>query len=204
VYQGALHDAERNDEVRMLVSADEARLVPNRDVTYPPDWPQRVARRQKYAGGMIARSPSWTDDQGREWYVAVYDIHDLIYVPPDFGLETQFFGNMFAARNVADRAALRDSLFNGLAFGYLPPEEAIPLLRYFGGVNAWIDRGPKYSREREQEIVNMIKAFVGGVVVPVSDVDLPPEPPPLPPEPGALPPGSQPLPEHPGPPPVQR
>lgn len=85
-YQGGLREAYRADEVRMLIEADEARLIPNGVISYPRDWPERMRRRQKYAGGMIARSASWHDKDGREWYVAIYDIHDLIYVPPQFDI----------------------------------------------------------------------------------------------------------------------
>lgn len=176
-YEGVLREAYKSDEMRILVQSDESRLLPDDVVGYPPDWPERTQRRARYADGVIARTPSWTDQDGQEWYIAVYDIHDLIYVPPDFGLEAQFSANQFAARNAADRAALRGDLFDGLVWGSVRPEDAIPLLRYFGGVNAWIDRGPKYSLERQREIVNLIQTFVGGRVETTSDT------PPLPPAP---------------------
>ena len=109
----------------------------------------------------MAKSPSWYDDQGREWYVAVYDIHDLIYVPPDFGLENQFMANPFAHRNALDRSYLWQRGLPYLGWGGQYGDDLIPLLRYFGGVNAWIDRGPKYSLERQEQVVKMIEAFTG-------------------------------------------
>jgi hypothetical protein len=89
--------------------------------------------------------------------VALYDIRDLIYVAPDFqppmGVTV---GEQL--RNLFDREALR---WRSEIFGGLPEDLAagIPLLRYFGGID---DRaGPRYSAERQQHIVDMIKAFVG-------------------------------------------
>jgi hypothetical protein len=162
-YQEALRAAYKADETRLLVEADEARVVPDGDVSYPNDWPQRVARRQKYAGGVVARSPSWYDKDGREWYVAIYDIHDLIYVPPDFGYDSQPLAGPTGLRDALDRQALRERSF---IFGGWPEDLAagIPLLRYFGGLNPWLARGPKYSLERQREIVDMIRAFTGAKV----------------------------------------
>ena len=178
-YQGALSEAYRSDEARALVEAHEARIIPDGVVSYPNDWPQRVERRKKWAGGQIARSPSWYDKDGREWYVAIYDIHDLIYVPPDFGLYGEFgtlgpYGEGLMTQG--DRIALRNRsmIFGGSAQDLA---EGIPLLRYFGGLDPWIDRGPKYSADKEQEVIDMIKAFTGG------RVDVPGNPPD-----GALPP----------------
>ncbi|MFH1747369.1 MAG: hypothetical protein ABIG44_10040 [Planctomycetota bacterium] len=157
-YHAALAEAYRDSEARMLIEADEARVVPEGVISYPPNWPEIVKKREKYAGGMVARSPSWYDKDGREWYVAIYDIHDLIYVPPDFTpIE---FNPIINQRNAQDRAALRwrSQIFNGY------PEDlaaGIPLLRYFGGVDDVAYRGPKYSLERQQQIIEMIEAFTG-------------------------------------------
>ena len=157
-YQTALERAYRDSEVRLLVEADEARVVGDGVVSYPPDWPEKMKKRAQYRGGLIARTPSWIDKDGREWYIAVYDIRDLIYVPPDFtGIQ---FNPIFADRDAQDRAALRwgSQIFRGwpddLAAG-------IPLLRYFGGVDDTAYRGPKYSVERQNQIAELIKAFVG-------------------------------------------
>jgi hypothetical protein len=157
-YEDALRTAYKADEARLLTQADEARVVPDGDIAYPDDWPDKVARRAKYAGGEIARSQSWIDKEGREWYVAVYDIRDLIYVPPDFqpAASLDLSENL---RNELDRHALR--LYSGIFNSYYPEDIAagIPLLRYFGGVDEFALRGPKYSVERQQQIVEMIKAF---------------------------------------------
>ncbi len=184
-YQQALRDAYKADEARLLVEADEARLVPEGDVAYPNDWPQRVARRRQNEGGMIARSKSWYDKDGREWYVAIYDIHDLIYVPPDFAYDLPSFTPGVGLRDELDRNALRE---RSMIFGGTWEDLAggIPLLRYFGGGNPWLMRGPKYSMERQREIVEMIKAFTG-VRVEGERPELPPAPEPAPPQPPKAP-----------------
>jgi hypothetical protein len=157
-YEDALRTAYQADEARLLTQVDEARVVPEGDVAYPDDWPEKAAKRAKYAGGEIARSQSWIDKDGREWYVAIYDIRDLIYVPPDFQ-PTATLDLVENERNAADRHALR--LYSGIFHSYYPEDIAagIPLLRYFGGVDDFEFRGPKYSVERQQQIVEMIKAF---------------------------------------------
>ncbi len=200
-YQDALREGYKADEVRLLTAVDEARVVPDGDVAYPSDWPQRVARRQPYAGGMIARTPSWYDAEGREWFIAVYDIHDLIYVPPDFGIDAYAAHGIRGNRDQQDRRALRDRsmIFGGYASDLY---DGIPLLRYFGGVNAWALRGPRYSAEKQAEIVDLIARFTGARV---ENPPLPPAPPgtgdvpPVPPR--AVPPSDvPPLPTAPAPP----
>jgi hypothetical protein len=156
-YQDALRTAYQADEARLLVEADEARVTPQGIVSYPDNWPEIVAKRAKYKDGVIARSPSWIDQDGREWYVALYDIRDLIYIVPNFQPPMGVTAGE-QLRNLFDREALR---WRSEIFGGLPEDLAagLPLLRYFGGID---DRaGPRYSAERQQRIVEMIKAFVG-------------------------------------------
>ncbi|RMF77435.1 MAG: hypothetical protein D6744_11335, partial [Planctomycetota bacterium] len=148
----------RADERRMLRAGDAARVVPGGDIAYPSDWPLRVKRRRAYEGGRIAQSPTWTDAEGREWSAAIYDVHDLIYVPPDFQIPGGF--NLAEdTRNLLDRAALRErsQIFGGyaedLAMG-------LPLLRYFGGIDDFAYRGPKYSAARQRQLVAEINAFL--------------------------------------------
>lgn len=157
-YEDALHTAYSADAARLLTEADEARVAPVGEIAYPDDWPEKVARRAKYAGGEMARSESWIDQDGREWYVAVYDIRDLTYVPPDFQ-PTFSLDPAENLRNTLDRHALRwgHGFFGGLPTWDL--DVTIPLLRYFGGVDDYAWRGPKYSAERQEQIVEMIKAF---------------------------------------------
>jgi hypothetical protein len=137
----------------------------------------------------VARSPSWFDKDGREWYVAIYDVHDLIYVPPDFLRSAWVADHRFRPQMLRDREALRDNsfLFRGWN-GWESLEFGIPLLRYFGGVDPWIDRGPKYSPEKQRELVRMIQAFVGGEVEATATPVPLPFPPPAPPQAPAAPP----------------
>lgn len=169
-YQGALRDAYKADEARVLIEADGDRRVPRGDVAYPPDWPQRMKRRAQYAGGQIARSSSWYDADGNEWYVAVYDIHDLIYVPPDFTLSGTF-GVLDPLQATLDRDAWRQrSFFFGGGYDYAA---GLPLWAYFGGINPWHARPATYDLDRQREIVEMISAFTG---TPIVEPELSPPP----------------------------
>lgn len=156
-HQKQIRQRVERDRVRMLHSADEVQIVPLGEISYPPDWPERVAARERYRGGQIARSASWIDDKGNERHVAIYDIRDLIYVPPDFQPP---FSLVLPEelRNVQDREALRlrSQIFNGYAEDLAA---GIPLLRFFGGVDDYEFRGSKYSTERQKHIAEMIRAF---------------------------------------------
>jgi len=156
-YQDALRQAYKADEARVLVEADEARVAPTGVVSYPDDWPQIVAKRAKYKDGVIARSPSWVDSDGREWYVALYEIRDLVFVPPDFD-RAMGAGPVEQMRNALDRDALRwrSEIFGGYADDLAA---GIPLLRYFGGIDEGVQS--RYSPERQQHVVDIIRAFVG-------------------------------------------
>lgn len=142
------------DDVRHLVEADDARITPDGEVGYPADWKQRVARRQKNAGGEIAKSDSWRDADGRERYVAIYDVRDVTYVAPDFRPMSLTIAE--SLRDTLDRDALRHRslIFGGDA---LDLAQGIPLLHYFGGVDEMALRGPKYSAQRQRDVVEMIK-----------------------------------------------
>lgn len=158
-YERMLREAYKNNEAEILIGSDEARIAPSGDVAYPDNWPEIVEKRKAYAGGIIARSPSWVDKDGREWYMAVYDIQDVTYQPPDFHA-TDGLTITEQLRNVQDRAALR--LYSEIFSGY--PEDlaaGIPLLRYFGGIDDFEARGPKYSPERRRQVIDMIKRFTG-------------------------------------------
>lgn len=155
-YTGALRDLIDADEARLLTAADEARIVPEGDVTFPGDWPAKVERRKKYAGGLIAQSKSWKDDTGREWYVGIYDIADLTLVPPNFqpAASIDIVENL---RNERDREALR--LRSGIFNSYNPADIAsgIQLLRYFGGLDDPF--GPRYSLQRQEQVIEMLRAI---------------------------------------------
>lgn len=156
-YERQLYNAYKSAEVRSLIEADEARVPPVGEIGFAPNWPQIVAGRSAYAGGAIARSDPWTDKDGTQWYAALYDIRDLTYEVPDFA--PALTGDITEdRRNALDRDALRrgSAIFNGdaddLACG-------LPLLRYFGGVDDMEFRGPKYSVEKQKQIMEQIRAF---------------------------------------------
>lgn len=155
-YERALRTAYKTDEARRLTEVDETRVTPEGDIAFPDDWPEKMARRAKYRGGVVARSPSWTDKDGREWYLAVYDIHDLIYEPPNFQA-TDGLPLTLRLQNDLDRAALRErsQIFSGYADDLAA---GIPLLRYFGGVDSI---GGYYNLGRQAEIVDMIRRYSG-------------------------------------------
>ena len=157
-YGDSVYQTYSADADRLLREADEARLVPPSDVSYPADWPEKVASRAKYAGGEIARSEGWIDEDGNEWYAAIYDIRDLTYIPPDF-MPTFSIDPAENLRNALDRHALRwgNGFFNGISPWDL--SSTLPLFRAFGGIDDYIWRGPKYSAERQEQIVQMIEAF---------------------------------------------
>lgn len=161
-YEHALDVAVKFNEADRLTHAEEARIAPESDVAYPDDWQRKVAKRAKYKDGVIARSPSWKDKDGREWYMAVYDIHDLIYEAPDFipKFDLNAASNVQTALNM-DALRYRSEIFGGYADDLAA---GIPLLRYFGGggIDDLAYRGPKYNLEKQREIVEMIRRFTGG------------------------------------------
>lgn len=141
-----------------IAETDDLDQVPLGDIQYPENWAEKVARREKYAGGEIARSQSWYDADGREWFTAVYDIGDLTFVPLDF--QPSFtLDPVENLRNGLDRHALRwgYGIFGGYHSWDL--DTLFQLFRAFGGMDddAW--HGPMHSKERQRQIVDMIQRF---------------------------------------------
>lgn len=178
-YQEALLQAYREDEARLLIAADEARIVPQGDVAYPADWRARVARRKQWEMGQVARSESWFDKDGREWYVAIYDLRDILYEPPNFA-PASGHNFSFSRYHNFDRRRYWD---RGFGWGFY--EDTLPMLRYFGGVDPFVERGPKYSAERQREVVQMIQAFTGAQAIETEGgiILMPGTPPSAPPQP---------------------
>jgi hypothetical protein len=167
-WQHALQDAYRDSEAEALVDALEARVIPRDLVTYPRDWPDVTARRAEYAGGLVARSPSWWDDEGREWWTGIYDIRDLTMTPAYH--PAPLTHPVWANIALRDREALRTQsfIFRGDAADLAA---GLPLLRYFGGF-ADVDLRPNFSYAEQQRIMRMIQAVTekpdgGAVVVPL-------------------------------------
>ncbi len=168
-YEAGLREAIKTDEIRALLAADEARVIPSGVMSYPNDWWERVERRKKWAGGQIARSESRIGKDGQEWYVAIYDIRDLTYVPPDF--DPHWNASIREdLRDLHDRREFWDHAY--LFFGRNDPYDGLMTLNFFGGLDPIARRGPKYSYERQRQIMNTIEAMVGGEV---RDTQEPPE-----------------------------
>ncbi|MDX2200945.1 MAG: hypothetical protein SF069_18475 [Phycisphaerae bacterium] len=166
-----------DDAATLLNDAEATRLAPrgaNEWVEYPPDFMEKAKRREaRYPGGMVARGGGWTDANGSEWYMGVYDISDLIYMPPDF-VPPGSLDPREQTRIALDREAFRQRFF---AFGGAWPgdlHDAIPLLRYFGGVDDLVYRGPKYSIERQQQIEEMVRVLLGQAGPQAQIISLPP------------------------------
>lgn len=158
-YQAALAQSYGAWEADHLVDAHAARQGPGPGevIQYPANWPEIVKKRERYKTGRVAQGPSFRDKDGRDWFMAVYEINDLTYVPPDFQPARGLTPDE-ELRNQLDRDALRNrsQIFNGW------PEDlaaGIPLLRFFGGVDDFALRGPKFSAEKHREIVEMVRAF---------------------------------------------
>jgi len=167
--QRALEEAYRDSEARALVEAHEARVIPQQEIDYPRDWPEITRKRAAHADALIARSPSWWDDEGREWYVGLYDISDLIAEPAFH--PAPLASPLESTIALRDREALRQQsyIFRGDAYDLAA---GLPLLRYFGGVFD-TDLRPRLSQARQRQIIELIKAFTqppegGAQIVPLS------------------------------------
>ena len=137
---------------------DDLNQVPNGEIQYPADWADKVARRQKYAGGEIARSHSWYDAEGREWFAAVYDIDDLTLSTPDY--QPTFSLDLAENdRNALDRHALRWGYGAFSGFHTWDLDTMFQVFRAFGGMDddAW--NGPVHSREKQRQVIETIQWF---------------------------------------------
>jgi hypothetical protein len=156
--QGRIRTAAEETAVRIFTESEAARVVPPGDVLYPADWPEKTERRSRDRGGQIARSESWLDENGREWYAALYDIQDLTYEPPDFR-PAACLDLVENTWNALDRAALRlrSQIFSGYAEDLAA---GLPLLNALGGgVDPYWLRGPRYSPARQERVTEIIRAM---------------------------------------------
>lgn len=145
-YDGILTERYKRDEVRTLLRADSSRVVPkgieDSVVVYPPDWPAKVKKREKYKDGVIAKGEP--DKDGK--YVVIYDISDLIYEPPNF---VSPYGS--PAENL--RRAYRDyQRQNRPYYDLFDDQNTLPELPE--------DRGPHYSAEKAERIAGLIRKFL--------------------------------------------
>ncbi len=145
-YEQVLRDRIKQDEVNTLVKAETARVIPqgieDSWVTYPDNWRSKVKKREKYKDGVIARGPSHVGEDGKEWYVAVYDISDLTYNVPNFESD-----HVLTAVERYRRSLEIQRRYNYWdPFGGSEREEKKPV-------------GPTYSKQKAQDIVELIRAF---------------------------------------------
>lgn len=158
-YDRDLDLAIRAARADMLLSVADAALPPSAQggMTFPSDWAEKSARRSKYSGGMIYRTPDFTGPNGKTYYTAVYDLGDLVHPVPNFYAPWALSGWEQRVQ-MEDRAALRwrSQIFNGYA-GDLAA--GLPLLHFFGGIDNNAVSTRTDPRET-QHVVQMIDQFM--------------------------------------------
>lgn len=149
----------RTARADMLLTAAEAALPPaaNGGMTFPADWAEKSARRSKYRGGEIYRSPEFTGPDGQTYYTAIYDLGDLVHPVPNFYAPWALSGLEHRIQ-MEDRAALRyrSQIFNGYADDLAA---GLPLLHFFGGVDNNAVSTRTDPRET-QRVLQMIDQFM--------------------------------------------
>jgi len=134
-YERDVYQATMAARANTLLTASEAALPASPDgaMTFPADWAQRSARRAKYRGGMIYRTPEFTGADGQTYYTAIYDLGDLVHPVPNFFAD--YPGTQRRTRiEDDDRFYLqtRSQFFNGFADDLAA---ALPLMHFFGGID---------------------------------------------------------------------
>ncbi len=145
-YDRILRAHYKRDEVATLIEADSARVIPKgieeSGITYPRDWKERVKKREKYKDGSIAKSEP--DKDGK--YLVLYDISDIIYEAPNFpssfGDHLENIRRAYRVQREYDRWGHSSYLFEE----YQDPKPE--------------RKGPHYSRERAEAVVELIDAFL--------------------------------------------
>ncbi len=134
-YERDVYRATMSARANTLLTASEAALPASPDgaMTFPADWPERSARRAKYRGGMIYRTPEFTGADGQTYYTAIYDLGDLVHPVPNFFADYPGTQRRTRIEN-DDRFYLqtRSQFFNGYAEDLAA---ALPLLHFFGGID---------------------------------------------------------------------
>lgn len=157
-YQADLNALNRQMQAEHQLRARQAEHAPLGVLTYPQDWPQRVAGRERYADGIIVRTEPVVGPDGQTYYSAVYDVSDLLapipnFPGPDFRLDRQLRADF-------DREALRrrSMIFGGYARDLA---EGVPLLGYFGGVNNHYYPAVAPYPVRHAELMTIINDYMG-------------------------------------------
>ena len=165
VYDREINAALRQNRANWILSANEAAIAPfTESLTYPADWPQRVAKRARYRDGVVYEGKPFVGDDGQTYFTAIYDLGDLVHPIPNF-YATYPGSHLEHYFQVTDRTALqqRSQIFNGY------PEDlaaGLPLLHFFGGIdhNAISTRTDPAQTAR---VTRIIESFIGGAPAPV-------------------------------------
>ncbi len=134
VYDRELASALAHQRANVILSNNEAAMPPpTTGLNYPSDWPEKSARRARWRDGVVYRTPSFTGEDGQEYYTAIYDLGDLVHPVPNFYASFPGFG-ADQYRELLDREALRERswIFNR---GAEDLAAGLPLLHFFGGVD---------------------------------------------------------------------
>ena len=158
-YDRQLNAALRRNRTDWILRSNEAALAPVMDMAFPADWPELVAKRNRYRDGVIYEGTPFTGDDGQTYFTAIYDLGDLVHPVPNF--YASYPGTAREQRNQnLDRMYLRmrSQIFNGY------PEDlaaGLPLLHFFGGIDnhAVSTRTDPYETAR---IATIIERFIGG------------------------------------------
>lgn len=149
----------RAGRAEVLLTAADAALPPDvhGGMTFPADWAQKTAKRAKYQGGMIYRTPDFTGPDGQTYYTAIYDLGDLVHPVPNFYAPWALSGWEQRVQ-MEDRAALRwrSQIFNGYAEDLAA---GLPLLHFFGGIDNNAVSMRTDPREA-QHVVQVIQQFM--------------------------------------------
>lgn len=155
-YEHDIYEATLAARSNTLLTASEAALPASADgnMTFPADWPERTARRARYRGGQIYRTPEFVGADGQSYYTAIYDLGDLVHPVPNFFAD--YPGTQRRTRiEDDDRFYLqtRSQIFNGFADDLAA---GLPLMHFFGGIdnNAVTARTDPQQTERVLRIID--------------------------------------------------
>lgn len=145
----AVRRAYKADEADALIRVGEARRIPHRELTYPPDWTTRPNRNAGGKVGVLFEGPAFRDAGGEVQQTVMYDIRSLLLPPFEFNYVPSY-DLRSATRNNLDREALRrgSEIFNGYPRDLA---QGLPLLNFFGGVGDW--PGTVGDSDREYELL---------------------------------------------------
>lgn len=103
-------------------------------LAFPDDWAAKTAWRKAHRHGRVWKGPNRTTKDGKTFYTAIYDVSDLLLIPPAQFRPPPETNTQLAITNALDREALRQysDIFSGTARDLA---EGIPLLQYFGGLD---------------------------------------------------------------------